>query len=165
VSEEDRDLLLVKRAFTLDGEILDRPERYTQFPWVTKTFDDLEGGVVSLSAENMFTPAEERPFSELTHLDHAWIRVSARVLKMDSVESIPPAIVLHFSHKDKPYKYVAHNWPKESLNVGEWTSLTRDYLSPEVRSINDSVKIYVWNQGGGNYQVDDLKIEIFQPNF
>ena len=165
VSEEDRDLLLVRRAFTLDGEILDRPERYTAEHWTTESFDDHEGGVVTLSSEVMFTPALERSFSDITSHDHAWIRVSARVLKIDSVETIPPAIVLHFSHKDKPYKYVSHNWPKESLNVGEWTPLSKDYLTPEVRSTNDPIKIYVWNQGGGNYQVDDLKIEVFQPNF
>ncbi|MFT4524733.1 MAG: hypothetical protein ACI9FU_001350 [Granulosicoccus sp.] len=165
VNEEDRDLLLVKRAFTLDGEILDRPERYTQTPWVLRTFEDQEGGVITLSSENLFSPAEERPFGQLTSKNHAWVRVTAMVLKMDSIESTTPAIVMHFSHKDKPYKYVAHNWPKEALNVGEWASLSKDYLTPEVRSINDPIKIYVWNQGGGNYQVDDLKIEVFQPNF
>jgi hypothetical protein len=165
VSKEDQDLLLVKRAFSEEGEILDRPERYSAEIWVNQTYDDLENGVFLLSREMMFTPALERSYSEITPSDHGWIRVSGRIMKMDSLEGSPPAIVIHFNHEDKPYKYEASYWPKESLKVGEWATHSKDYITPDVRSTSDPVKIYIWNQGGGNYQLDDLKVEVFQPNF
>jgi hypothetical protein len=165
VTEEDKDLLLVKRAFSEEGEILDRPGRYSMEPWVDENYDGLENGVFALNSKSMFTPALERTYSDITKHDHAWIKVSARIMKLDSSKSLPPAIVLHFSHKAKPYKYVAHNWPIESLKMGEWSALSKDYITPNVRSTSDTVKVYIWNQGGGNYQLDDLKIDLFQPNF
>ena len=162
---EDRNLLLVKRAFSLDGEVLEQPERYTSELWSLRSYEDQPNQALALSPEKQFTRAIEKTFEQLTEDDHAWIRISARINPQDSVIGIAPSIVAHFKHGGKPYKYAAKAWPLEQLRAGEWTHFTMDYLTPEVRSVSDTMRLYVWNQGGGNFLIDDLKVEVFQPNF
>ena len=162
---EDRNLLLVKRAFSLDGEILEQPERYTSELWSLRSYENQPNQALALSPEKRFTNAIEKTFEQVTEDDHAWVRISARINPQDSVIGVPPSIVAHFKHGGKPYKYAAKAWPLERLRTGEWTDFTMDYLTPEVRSVSDTMRLYVWNQGGGNFLIDDLKVEIYQPNF
>ncbi len=38
-----------------------------------------------------------------------------------------------------------------------------DYITPEVRAPEDNLKVYIWNQHGGTHRVDDLCVELFEP--
>ena len=43
-----------------------------------------------------------------------------------------------------------------------WVLMSMDYLTPEVRSPKDNLKVYVWNEHGGPWRVDDLKVEVWE---
>ena len=38
-----------------------------------------------------------------------------------------------------------------------------DYLSPEVRNVADNVKVYIWNQAGNEQRIDDLRVDVYEP--
>ena len=38
-----------------------------------------------------------------------------------------------------------------------------DYMTPEVRTQSDPVKVYVWYRGRGEIYIDNLMLEVFEP--
>jgi len=47
------------------------------------------------------------------------------------------------------------------MKPGQWNPMRMDYLTPEVRSTEDVVKVYFWLQGKTPVYIDNLKIDIF----
>ena len=37
------------------------------------------------------------------------------------------------------------------------------YLTPEVRSEEDNLKIYLWHRGKQKIMIDDLRIHVYEP--
>lgn len=155
------ELLLVQRSITGDEQLIDG-SRYTRHVAYRNTFDDQPDSVFTLTDEVPFSPGPDIAYRELTDKDHAWLRVSARLWVTDST-SMAPLIVCAFHHKGPSYKYVARSWDLSTAKRGAWNHLSFDYLTPEVRSLNDNLKLYLWNQQGGTHRVDDLQVEVFDP--
>ena len=109
----------------------------------------------------------EQEFQKLTSYDHAWIRVSFYVFLQNGWQQKDFSLVIQFTHKGKAYKYKTLNiktvFEDEALESGKWNQFSLDYLTPEVRSKTDVLKIYFWNNGMGKIIVDDLTIQIFEP--
>lgn len=152
-------LQLVDRPLTEEEHLLDETA-YTKRLLFLDTYDDHADGCHLLSDDAPYTPGPDVAFKELTGRDHAWLRVSARLLMDDGV---PPVIVCTFHHKGEPYKYKTASWDTIGHSSGEWVLLSFDYITPEVRSPQDNVKVYIWNQHGGKHRVDDLRVEVFEP--
>ncbi|MFZ1694087.1 MAG: hypothetical protein WAT74_12880 [Flavobacteriales bacterium] len=155
------ELLLVQRSITGEEQLVD-VSRYTRHIAYRNTFDDQQDSVFTLTDEVPFSPGPDIAYRELTGKDHAWLRVSARLWVTDST-STAPLIVCAFHHKGPSYKYVARSWDLSTAKRGAWNHLSFDYLTPEVRSVNDNLKLYFWNQQGGTHRVDDLQVEVFDP--
>jgi len=49
------------------------------------------------------------------------------------------------------------------IKPGKWNKIKLDYLTPEVRSKNDELKIHIWNKGKKTFYIDDINIELFEP--
>jgi hypothetical protein len=109
----------------------------------------------------------EQNFESLTHHDHAWIRVSFYVYINSKEELKDFALVTHFNYKGKAYSYRAMNlnqlFEQHALKAGQRNRLSMDYLTPEVRSKKDVLKIYFWNKGRGEILIDDVYIRLFEP--
>jgi len=155
------ELLLVQRSITGEEQLVDE-SRYTRHIAYRNTFDDQPDSVFTLTDEVPFSPGPDIAYRELTGKDHAWLRVSARLWVTDST-STAPLIVCAFHHKGPSYKYVARSWDLSTAKRGAWNHLSFDYLTPEVRSVHDNLKLYFWNQQGGTHRVDDLQVEVFDP--
>jgi hypothetical protein len=67
-----------------------------------------------------------------------------------------------FHHDGAAYKYAASSWQIPADTKNAWVLATMDYLTPEVRSTADNVKVYVWNQHGGRHVIDDLRVQVFE---
>jgi hypothetical protein len=154
-------LLLVDRPLT-EEEALKDESGYHRSLLYRNTFDDRPEGVCALSPADPFTPGPDVPFRRLTGADHAWLRISARLWVTDSTTA-PPILVATFHHKGETYKYRAVEWDLSAAAPGEWCTQRFDYITPEVRSMDDNLKVYVWNQAGGAHIVDDLQVELFGP--
>lgn len=169
-------LLLVERS---DNEELTNPENYTS---VILAFNDYENNhdpkgnycgdtvysgrcAMKLDSAKRFTPAIEASFNEITTSDHAWLRISAEVYPTSDPASNPASLVAAFEHEGEAYKYKAEGIElgKYSIKTGQWNKVQFDYLTPEVRSKNDKLKVYFWLRGNRPVLVDDLKVEVFEP--
>lgn len=155
-------LLMVERE-TSSGEHFTDEARYTAHELCHFTFDDQQDSSFLFTPEVPWTPGPDVTFSELTKQDHAWLRASARLWVGDSLPSAPtPVMVMTFHHKGETYQYRTGEWKIPPGTRNAWVSMTMDYLTPEVRSPMDNLKVYVWNEHGGPWRVDDLKVEVWE---
>jgi len=153
--------LLVERSLG-NVEMLVEEDRYRSTLRYHATYDELPGGYYALSIENPFTPAFESTFADLTDKDHAWLRVSGAMYVGEKATTVP-TVVIHFEHEGGTYKYMARDWFVPAGTRDTWVPFSVDYITPEVRSRQDKVKAYLWNQGGAPMQVDDLRVVVFEP--
>ncbi|MBK6829283.1 MAG: hypothetical protein IPG92_00405 [Flavobacteriales bacterium] len=154
-------LLLVDRPLT-EEETLEDASGYSMKVLYENEFNDRPDSTYALTPEDPFTPGPDVKFKDLTTRDHVWLRISARLLVADSTAA-PPVIVCSFHHIGETYKYKTMTWNIATATENAWTTLSFDYITPEVRSPEDNLKVYIWNQYGGTHQVDDLRVEVFEP--
>ena len=154
-------LLLVDRPGGEDERLTDEAS-YTRRLLSGTRFDELPDGIRILTAGDPFAPGPEVSFARLTRHDHAWLRVSARLFVTDST-GVPPVVVCAFHHNGEAYKYKAVPWDLQGVPANTWATVRFDYITPEVRAPEDNLKVYIWNQHGGTHRVDDLCVELFEP--
>lgn len=169
--EDDR-LLLVKRSAD-SNEAIEYPEEYSSARQFHQGYDKQEEWTDTLAYQGEFSErldsahqfgrSMEMPYSALTEKDHAWLRLSAWVWT-EEAEANQIALVAHFSHGDKPYKYAAWKPSPDMITRGQWRKIQFDYQTPEVRNESDPLKYYVWNQGKKVVLVDELNIEVLERN-
>ena len=154
-------LLLVERSFGED-EFLTNEIAYNKHTLFATGYDDRPDSVYMLTPDDPFAPGPDVRFSELTSKDHAWLRISAKLFITDSA-GLPPVIVCAFHHDGEAYKYKTVTWDLASAQKNTCVTRSFDYITPEVRSTEDNLKVYIWNEHGGTHQVDDLRVEVFEP--
>jgi len=66
--------------------------------------------------------------------------------------------VVDFTHKGYPYKYKGFDSENMNLDLNQWNNIEFDYLTPEVRTRQDSLKVYFWNRGKSTIFIDDFQV-------
>ncbi|MCF6341589.1 MAG: hypothetical protein L3J31_02125, partial [Bacteroidales bacterium] len=180
-SPEDQKLLLVNRW--LEGkEILEDESGYksrvlTDFDFenpskkhnrfFTKELSHNGKTAFQFDSTLLYFNLFESSFEALTEEDHAWLRIEFYVFPQSERAQKDLLLAVSFQHRGKTYKYKALNIrslpENRSLQTGKWNKISFDYLTPEVRSEKDVLKIYFWNRGRGTVLVDDLTLTVFEP--
>jgi len=172
-SADDKKLLLIPRS-TGEEEIFADEGDYTgksifkndfNHPPVDATaqYNDTlakEGKCIRLDSSFIYTAKMEKPYYDITRKDHAWIRTTFWYYPVHSAEAALLSLVVAFDHDGENYKYRATDAGKAIS--GQWNKVVVDYLTPEVRSKNDKVNIYLWLRGKGPVYVDDLQVEAYE---
>ncbi len=175
-TETDRKLLLIERP--TDGiEILKNESDYTRHTAAVIDFEHppYQGMMLSqdtvfegkfalrMDEQHPFSLSFEMPFSKITGKDHAWLRAEVMVFPIEPVDDNTASLVMTFQHKGENYTYRAKSISGNELGMipGRWNKMQMDYLTPEVRSVNDSIKVYFWLRGKNPLLIDNLKIDIF----
>jgi len=174
---EDRELLLVQRFY--DGnDIFKNEEDFNKKALFFNSFESPSGwkkynyrpnpvshGNFSflLDSTVQYLNGLELPFKNLTQEHYAWIRPSLKVFPVNSVEDSDVRLVIGFTHNGKMYKYRAINLGLEKFQAkpNQWNTITWDYLTPEIISINDVLTVYVWHRGKGEAYIDEFRIDAF----
>ncbi len=163
VPAEAAGLLMVERTASSEEHFNDTTG-YAVHELCRYTFDDKPDSSFQFTAEVPWTPGPDITFAELTKKDHAWLRASAKLWVGDSLPpQAPPVMVMTFHHNGQTYQYRTHEWAIPPGTRNAWVPLSMDYLTPEVRSPRDNLKVYVWNEHGGPWRVDDLRVEVWEP--
>jgi hypothetical protein len=151
-------LLLVDR--TVDAvEEFKNEEDYTRKLLYKNTFDKIKNtNTFALNDTVLYSPGIDLKFYQITKKDHAWIKISAKIFIPENYDEELPAIVATFHHKGETYKYCAYGIKKDKLKLNAWNTIEFDYLTPEVRTIEDNLKVYVWHRGKKQILLDDLVI-------
>jgi hypothetical protein len=120
-----------------------------------------------MDSSSVFTAPFRYCYSDLSSSDHAWVRVSFYVFTVEKDRITPFSLVMLTEHKKDlpPYKYRTANIenPGYGLKQGQWNEVVFDYLTPEVRSVKDTIAIYFWHRGKLPVYIDDLRIVAFSP--
>lgn len=164
IDKDKLDILLLVDRSTETDQLPEHLERYTGK--VIYQYDQLQFAdttqALRLDKNNQFSPGPDIPFKELTDGDHVWIKSSAEVWLPNDYTGKMPNLVTSFHHKGGAYKYRSATLKETNAIRGEWQPLTYWYLSPEVRTLDDNLKVYLWNNDTALIYVRNLKVEVFE---
>jgi hypothetical protein len=177
VDDEKKQLLLVERSqFTQSS--FPHPERYTlkmqlstdflnhpDIPETQKINDSTGFAGVRLLSEHIYTPAFRRSYWDMTKADHLYFIIRSRFFLTEDPVLNPLSLVVHFTHKGRPYHYRAYDTENHAstLKINEWNDLEMIYLSPEVRKPWDELSFYYWFRGSHDALVDNIHVEVWEP--
>ncbi len=115
-----------------------------------------------LDSDYPFFQGLDRKYHELTDKDHFWIKLQAGVKVSEDFDGKPPLLVIAFHYKGDAYKYRA----RPLIKTNEDSLLTVDYwyLSPEPRTKDDKLKVYLWNRDTVRMVPAYLHIELWNPD-
>jgi len=171
VNKKDLKLLLVDRSADI-VESFNNESNYIKRTLCSFTFDDQKDSVIishtgkgsqKLNGSYPYSAGPDIMFKDITSKDHACIRAGVWIYIPETYSEELPLLVITFHHKGEAYKYRTVEIPKDSLIKGQWKYLTADYLTPEVRSPEDNLKVYIWHRGQQDIWIDDLVVDIFEP--
>jgi hypothetical protein len=176
IQPEDRYLLMTERSYTYDDYfpgtkfydcrnigLYDFEE--DQYPGFERYYsnDTARSGISAMMIDSTieYSPVIKTTYSGITNRDHAWIKASVWMYFKDSLSREAPFLVITTMHKGGNYKYKTKNIKNEELKCGEWQKVEISFQTPEVRSIEDEIAIYVWNRDKQKCLIDDLKADAY----
>ena len=71
-------------------------------------------------------------------------------------------MVIAMKHNDRNYKYSSREVLQNETEKGKWKELIAEYITPEIRSSNDKLQVYVWHRGKSAIYIDDLVIDMYE---
>lgn len=172
VPENSNQQLSVNRDFTGTYKF-ENPEKYTSRILYQTSFDNdtREYTLIDSVNKNIFYRAKEEqeycitahnPFKELTSKDHAWIKISGDFRITERFEGPMPCLVMSMEYKGAAYGYYAPVIEVDSTK-NKWNHFEIEYLTPEIRNKNDVFKYYIWKRGKSPFDIDNIKVEVFEP--
>ena len=104
-----------------------------------------------------------KSFQSLTNKEYAWIKVTAKIYPTVDFNKSNTSLIITFLHNGWNYKYSIINLGKQNFKYGKWNDFTTVYMTPEVRSINDKLAIYLMLCDNKTFYVDNLSIDLYEP--
>jgi hypothetical protein len=172
VPEGARSFLSVNRDFT-GAYKFENPEKYISRTLYETSFDNdtREYTLIDSVNKNIFYRAKEEqeycitthhPFKELTSKDHVWIKISGDFRIAEPFEGEIPCLVMSMEYKGATYGYYAPTILVDSTK-NKWNHFEIEYLTPEIRNKNDVFKYYIWKRSKSPFDIDNIKVEVFEP--
>ncbi|MBL0045999.1 MAG: hypothetical protein IPP33_16865 [Flavobacteriales bacterium] len=116
--------------------------------------------VYRLGPQALWTPALHIPYEAITENDHAWIaaewyvRVPSSSTQLNCVHS--------FEHEEKSYGYEGFEIKELDVEAGRWDTVRTLYLTPEVRTKKDLLRMYFWLRDTSNVLVDGPVVKVYE---
>jgi hypothetical protein len=110
---------------------------------------------------NKPSPKFESKFRNLTLKDHVWIHVTGKLTSSGNLDNL--LITNTFTHDGKAYKYKKENIKDYLIpSQNDTTVFHIMYLSPEIRTIDDTYQFYLNNESNNDtIAISDLVMEIY----
>ena len=118
---------------------------------------------MKMDSVQVYSPPVKKAYEELTEKDHAKLKVSMQVFCAADIKSNPGSIVISFEHKQKSYGYSSTDIEQFPVEPGKWTAVSVNYLTPIIRTPEDTLKVYYWHRGRLPLYIDQLKVEVWEP--
>ncbi|HRG58102.1 MAG TPA: hypothetical protein PK323_04045 [Bacteroidia bacterium] len=119
---------------------------------------------IFMNETNEFVDGLKLKFNEVTQQDHFWIKVAIDFFIPENYLTEGPRIVALFNHGENgTYKYRNKYLMNNDLKKNAWNHMEYYYLSPEVRSLNDELFVYLWHPTKEKVYVDNFNITIYTP--
>lgn len=153
-------LLIKKTIFSNDFEKDKQAIKNISFRDTTINFSSTTGKIDS--ASEFFNLYDEQ-LKNLSDKYFFWVRIKMKIMPLLPIKTTDAMLVINILHNNKAYQYSTFPFVTDTSHLYIWHELKADYLTPEIRSYNDRLQVYVWNGGKGMYVIDDLSIEMFEP--
>lgn len=174
IEEEDKKLLLINRSMDGSLNFEDRSNytssllfRYDSLPAIAgsapQPVDTSMHKGEWLSEQTAFSKEFKIKWKDLTTQDHCWLIVEADVFCPEDFKSEDLCIVTTVERKGDNYGYFAGSIPADSITKNSWNKLTYQYLTPEVRSPHDKIKIYGWYRGKSRVFLKNIEVTKWEP--
>jgi len=158
VTEDQKKLLMLNRDFS-GNDSLTNIEDYTSKVIIRESFNKEKSGSFVSPKEDEFGYSQKIPFYKLTEKDHVWVKVSFKY-KNDSKEGEPVLVALMMERKEGAYSYKTFELEN---NITEWKEATFYYLTPEIRSTKDFLKLDFWKRSPCTLTIDDFVLSVYEP--
>ena len=173
---DDRKLLLVERSFSMKDDLSGMNNLIKSnigiFDFENPSKDDLKhysdkikhSGPYSfiLDSNTQYSPGLDEKYEDLTNKDYAWIHASVWMYMPKGTEKLPD-LVVSFHHHNYPYKFRTQAPAIGPDDYDKWVQVSMNYMTPEVRSATDNLKVFVWYQGKKPVYIDDMVIDKYEP--
>ncbi len=113
-----------------------------------------------MAADAEFSPAIDIPYKTIGNNLH-WVKVSVDLYFPQQTIVNAPFLVITSVHKQENCKYYTRRIAKDSVRFDTWMHMERLYLTPEVRSRNDNLSVYLWNPDHAEFYIRLLQAEVF----
>lgn len=151
IPENAEELLLLDRAFSNEYKFpKDFPDAYTK----TEIYSNLNEELIP--AEKEFGADFSVPFQEICPEEYAFILWEAKIEFLDSNRTDRVHLVMSMDRKNGSYSHL--HTPIKTDSTGYFSQI---YLTPELRSTRDKIKIKIWNEAGTSLKIRDVKIHSF----
>lgn len=118
-----------------------------------------------MNETNEFVDGLSQNYAQITNQDHFWIKASIDIFVPENYKSESPRIVVLFNHGENgTYKYRNKYLLNKDLKINQWNHIEYNYLSPEVRSINDKFSVYLWHPSKEKVYIDNFNISVLIPH-
>ena len=110
----------------------------------------------------LYCPSFEVPFNDLTQKDHLWIKVSVDFKASATDDNKLPILIISIQRDEGEYAYYAKSLISDLIDSSKWSNFELDYLTPNLRSRRDRLKVYIWNKESIDCEIDNLTIKLFE---
>lgn len=119
---------------------------------------------MKLSGNNAFLSGPDLAYHQITAQDHAWIHTQVEYFIPEAFDGAAPLLVASFHHQKQAYKYRGEALMMDAASRGKWNSFDFWYLTPEVRTKEDNLKVYVWNRVPSTIYIRNFIVEVWEIN-
>ena len=177
VPDNAADMLLVDRSVT-GIERMTNPEKFNKKiigiydfatvnssnrdHYIRDSFDSTRYCLV-MDSSLSFSPGLTIKYKNITGEYYAWIRATVEYKYSKDYKEENSLLVITFDHKGGSYKYFTGSLSYSDSTKTIWNKTTFDYQTPEVRSVNDELKVYVWHRGKNRVYIKNLIVEAYDP--
>lgn len=170
-SVDDRKLLSIEHGIDI-VEYFNNENEYLKRNLFSFDFEDQKdtglvchsgSGAFRMDSVTQYSPGIDIKYCDITDKNHAWIRAGVWIFIPENYSGEMPLLTLTFHHNNDPYKYRTVELPASEIKKGGWNFLSADYLTPEVRSTEDNMKVYIWHRSKDVVYIDDFKVDVYEP--
>lgn len=156
VTEEQRKLLMINRDFSGNDSFTDIRE-YKSKILISEKFNKEKSGWLVSPKEDEFAFTQRIPYKDITKKDHVWINVTFKYKNNNTGEPILVALML--DRKEGAYSYKTFELEN---NASDWKVASFYYLTPEIRNVNDIVKLDFWKRSSCELIIDDFVLSAYE---
>lgn len=114
--------------------------------------------------ENPFSKAIEPMIKDVTSKSYAWVKSTVWLYSKFPADSLNWGLILELRHKRRTFKYKGASIDRTTFKSNAWNKIEFYLLIPDdLRSREDEVRTYFWNNCKYDIFVDDLVMEAFEP--
>ena len=132
---------------------------------------EIEDSIVHLGSSSRKLDARIKSFPiwdkmvvEFTAIQESWVQVSFWLYSPYLFRHNPGNFVITLNHQDTNYKYRFLAFEEEGWIPLKWNKVIYTYQIPYVEDSEDRLQIYLWRDSPTNLYIDDINVQLFEPN-